>query len=200
MLKQFIRFWARRNKKVMPLYIKLCRPSGPEFAEMVKHHGLFYSMGENCSIIADSYIGDAKYISIGNNVRLASCVLLAHDGVINMLMQAYPIVLDAVGKIVIGDNVFIGRGATVLRGVTIGNNCVVAAGALVVNDIPSNAVVGGVPAKVIGSTDALVERLAKETEALPWYEIIQARGGQYDPALESALYQARIEHFFGPSS
>jgi acetyltransferase-like isoleucine patch superfamily enzyme len=50
---------------------------------------------------------------------------------------------------VIGKNVWIGANATILQGVTIGDNAVVAAGAVVNKDVPPMAVVGGVPAKII---------------------------------------------------
>ena len=49
----------------------------------------------------------------------------------------------------IGNNVWIGAHATILAGVTIGDNAVVAAGAVVTKDVPVNVVVGGVPAKII---------------------------------------------------
>ena len=49
----------------------------------------------------------------------------------------------------IGHNVWIGYGACVLRGVTVGNNSVLGTSAVVVDDVPPNAVVGGVPARVI---------------------------------------------------
>lgn len=49
----------------------------------------------------------------------------------------------------IGRRVWIGAHATVLPGVTIGDNAVIAAGAVVTKDVPANAVVGGVPAKII---------------------------------------------------
>ncbi|RAX43840.1 hypothetical protein DQ354_18685 [Arthrobacter sp. AQ5-06] len=51
--------------------------------------------------------------------------------------------------IVIGDGTWIGASVTVLGGVTIGKGCVIAAGAVVVHDIPDNSLAGGVPAKVI---------------------------------------------------
>ena len=51
--------------------------------------------------------------------------------------------------ITIGNDVWIGGNCTILPGVTIGNNVVVAAGAVVTKDVPDNCVVGGVPAKVI---------------------------------------------------
>jgi len=60
------------------------------------------------------------------------------------------------GSPVIGDNVFIGVGAKVLGKVKVGNNAVIGANAVVVKDVPDNAVVGGVPAKILsyaGSKD-----------------------------------------------
>ena len=49
----------------------------------------------------------------------------------------------------VGKDVWIGGNATILPGITIGNNVVVAAGAVVTKDVPDNCLVGGVPAKVI---------------------------------------------------
>jgi acetyltransferase-like isoleucine patch superfamily enzyme len=54
-----------------------------------------------------------------------------------------------VKPIVIKQNAWIGAGATILPGVTIGENSVVAAGAVVTKDVPANNVVGGVPARII---------------------------------------------------
>ena len=49
----------------------------------------------------------------------------------------------------LGKNVWVGSHATILAGVTVGDNAVIAAGAVVAKDVPANTVVGGVPAKVI---------------------------------------------------
>ena len=56
-------------------------------------------------------------------------------------------------SIVVGDNCYVGTGVTVLGPVTIGNNVTIGAGAVVTKDIPDNAVVGGVPAKVLRIKD-----------------------------------------------
>jgi acetyltransferase-like isoleucine patch superfamily enzyme len=52
----------------------------------------------------------------------------------------------------IKNNAWIGAGATILPGVTIGENSIVAAGAVVNKDVPANTIVGGVPAKIIKET------------------------------------------------
>lgn len=84
-------------------------------------------------------------ISIGNDVKFSSRVhLLAHDASTQKL-NGYV----KVGKINIGDSVFIGSDAIVLPGVSIGENSIIAAGAVVSNDVPRNEVWGGVPAKYI---------------------------------------------------
>jgi hypothetical protein len=49
----------------------------------------------------------------------------------------------------IGNNVWVGAHATILQGVTIGDNAIIAAGAVVAKDVPANVIVGGVPAKII---------------------------------------------------
>lgn len=57
-----------------------------------------------------------------------------------------------------GDDVWIGGNATILPGVTIGSNVVVAAGAVVTRDVPDSALVGGVPAKALRELEDDVER------------------------------------------
>ena len=60
----------------------------------------------------------------------------------------------SVAPVRIGDRVWVGTRAVILKGVTIGDGAVVAAGAVVTSDVPAGAVVGGVPAKVIGRADS----------------------------------------------
>lgn len=55
-----------------------------------------------------------------------------------------------IAAVAIGDNVFIGAGTRVLKGVRIGSNCVIGAGSVVVADIPSNVIAAGVPCRVLG--------------------------------------------------
>ncbi len=62
-------------------------------------------------------------------------------------------VLGSFGKVVIGNNVFIGTKALILKGVTIGDNVVIAAGSVVTSDCESNSVYAGVPARKISSIE-----------------------------------------------
>ena len=92
----------------------------------------------------------AWLIEIGDNVTLATGVkLLAHDASTSLIDK----VGTKIGRITIGNNVFIGAYSIVLPGVTIGDNVVVGAGSVVTKDIPSNSVVAGNPAAFICSFD-----------------------------------------------
>ena len=67
-------------------------------------------------------------------------------------------ILD-IREVYIGNDVWIGGNVTILPGITIGNNVVIAAGAVVTEDIPDNSLVGGVPAKLIHKLENDVEDL-----------------------------------------
>lgn len=82
-------------------------------------------------------------ITIGENVAIAKEVIIRDSDlhkISNSIMTA---------PIVIGNHVWIGARAMILKGVTIGDGSVVAAGAIVTKNVPSNCVVAGVPAKVV---------------------------------------------------
>ncbi len=195
-IKKFLRFWAFKKGKCTGLYLKFCRPENDEYAEFLRQRGRLNSIGQNCRINLGVNITNPEYVRLGNNVTLSDCTLLGHDGVIGVLNVAYGVKLDSVGKIDIKDNVFIGHGAIILPGVSIGPNAVVAAGAVVTKDVQTGDIVGGVPAKPISKVDDLVRRLQEETDSLPWAEIIMKREGPYDPKVEPILIAMRIKYFF----
>jgi hypothetical protein len=97
------------------------------------------------------------------------------------------------------DDVFIGRGATILPGVTIGPRAIVGAGAVVSKDVPPNSVVAGNPARFIRTLDEHLEIIEARTKSYPWRDIIYARDGGYDPAVEPLLVKMRQEYFFQPA-
>ena len=195
-IKKVLRFLAFKKGKCTGLYIKYCRPGSEEYIEFLRQHGKLNSIGQNCRINLGVNISNPEYVRLGNNIILSDCTLLGHDGVVGVLNVAYGVKLDSVGKIDIKDNVFIGHGAIILPGVTIGPNAVVAAGAVVTKDVQPGDIVGGVPAKPISRMDDLVRRLQEETDLLPWADIIRKREGTFDPKLEPALIAMRVKYFF----
>ncbi|MEG5063119.1 acyltransferase [Microcoleus sp. B3-A4] len=199
-LQKIIRHLAMRYGKFRGLYIQFCNPCAKEYTEFLRRHGNLYAIGENCSIWPNTVFGDPAYVRIGNNVHFSSCTVLGHDGSIAMLDRAYNVKLDAVGKIDIRDNVFIGLNAIVLRNVTIGPNAIVAAGAVVTKDVAEGDIVAGVPARPIGRVEDLVKKLQAETQSLPWADLINSREGSFDPEIEPELVKLRVSHFYGNTS
>jgi acetyltransferase-like isoleucine patch superfamily enzyme len=105
-------------------------------------------MGQECTISA------YQHVSIGRECIVADRVMLIDfdHGVIEV---DRPIREQGIYKrdVRVGHNVWIGYGACVLRGVEIGDNCVVGTSSVVTKDVASNAIVGGAPARVIRMRD-----------------------------------------------
>lgn len=80
--------------------------------------------------------------------------------------------------------------------VTIGPEAMVAAGSVVTQDVPPGSIVGGVPAKVIGRDEDMVERLTKRSAGFPWIQRIEQRQGTYDADIEGKLRPLRQRDFF----
>ncbi len=106
-------------------------------------------------------------VSIGNRVTLTGVKILAHDA-----STQIPFGLTKVGKVTIGDEVFVGHGTIILPNVHIGSRVVVGAGSVVTKDIPDNSVAAGNPARVIGTYDAFLEKHKKQIENRPVYDTI----------------------------
>ena len=108
------------------------------------------SLGKRVSIHQFCYLDSQGSIEIGNDVAIGNHVkLLTSDHVFknkNILIKDQGIEID---KIIIEDNVWIGAGVTVLKGVKIGENSVIGAQSLVNDNIPPNTVAVGIPCKVI---------------------------------------------------
>lgn len=65
---------------------------------------------------------------------------------------------DLIKEIKIGNNVHIGWNTLIMPGVSIGNNCIIGAGAVVTKDIPDNSIAVGIPAKVVESINEYVDK------------------------------------------
>lgn len=111
-------------------------------------YGRHIFMGENVYCNMDCLFLDVNTITIGNNVMFGPRVSLYTAGHpidaevrISDLEFGLPIVIE--------DNVWVGGSATILPGVTVGKNSIVASGAIVTKDVPANCIVGGNPARVL---------------------------------------------------
>ncbi len=105
------------------------------------------SIGRNVSIQSGVYI--PPKVVIGNNVFIGPRAVFTND--------RYPPSVRLI-ETVVEDGAVIGANATIVAGVRIGRNSVVAAGSVVVRDVPSNAVVAGVPARYIMDRDRYEEK------------------------------------------
>ena len=109
--------------------------------------------------------GHCWLIEIGDNVTIAPRVhILAHDASTKQFLG-----YTKIGRVTIGNNVFIGAESVVLPGVTIGNNVIVGANSTVTKDIPDNVVVAGTPAKIICSIDDYISKEKARMENSPCY-------------------------------
>lgn len=123
---------------------------------------------ESVVVFTPLYINYGKHTKIGKNVFINfDCVFLDLGGItiednvliapkVSLLSEGHPVAPNerqslVPGPIHIKKNAWIGAGATILPGVTIGENAVVAAGAVVSKDVAANTIVGGIPAKIIKS-------------------------------------------------
>jgi acetyltransferase-like isoleucine patch superfamily enzyme len=101
-------------------------------------------LGQECTISA------YQHVSIGRECVIADRVMLIDfdHGVVEV---ERPVRLQGIYKrdVRVGNNVWIGYGACILRGVTVGDNAIVGTSAVVTKDVPANAVVAGVPARVV---------------------------------------------------
>ena len=130
--------------------VKIARKLGVRFTEKKGE--------ERCTIMTNPFdiFGSEPYlITIGKHVEITTGVrLITHDGGVWVLRDdpAYSD-YDFFGPIKIGNNVFLGNNVIVLPGVTIGDNCIIGAGAIVTRDIPPDSVAVGIPAKVLENID-----------------------------------------------
>jgi len=117
--------------------------------------GVYFGSGRNLSLGDDSMlgqnsiIGSTAEVKIGNDVMMGPEVLIYtsnHGTAAGTPMRQQPLECAPVW---IGNDVWIGARCIILPGVTVGDGAVLAAGAVVTADVPANAVVGGVPARLL---------------------------------------------------
>lgn len=151
---------------------------GERRANYLKKKKLLKGIGENCLFQTRNFPMDPKCVLIHNNVTIAAKVnFVTHDAIRHVLVNKYKKNYSMnLGCIEIMDNVFIGLGTIIMPNVRVNENVIIAAGSVVTRDVPSNSVVAGVPAKVIGSFEDLNKKrefLSKEIKASNKEELIK---------------------------
>ena len=120
------------------------------------------TIGNGCRVYIKKWGSEPFLITIGNKVTITNGVtILTHDGATWLIKNSSGNRYQKYAPVEIGNNVFIGINAILMPGVTIGDNVIVAAGAVVTNDIDDDSVVAGVPAVKI-STFSHYEEKAKK--------------------------------------
>lgn len=142
------------------------KPIDYNSVEYLRSRGV--QIGENVNILNSNIdFGHGFLVSIGNNVTLTGVTVLAHDA-----STQIPLGVSKIGRVVIGDNVFVGHGSIILPNTHIGNKVIVGSGSVVSRDIPDNSVAVGNPIQIISTYDNYVERHRKQMEVRPVYHTL----------------------------
>lgn len=127
-------------------------------------------IGENCYITdpikCELDLTRPWLLEIGDNVCITDNVrILTHDFSYSVISRCSMGTYPSMGKVKIGNNVFVGSHALILPGVNIGDNVVIGAGSVITKDVPNNTVVAGSPAKVISSIEEYATKLKKRADS-----------------------------------
>lgn len=141
------------------LFGKPVDPSFRVFPPFYTDFGKNITVGKNVFINASCHFQDQGGITLGDNCLVGHNVIFAtlnHGFAPEERQSMLP------APIVVGRNVWIGSNSTILQGVTIGDNSIIAAGSVVTKDVPANAIVAGVPARFIRSISPEKEKQQKQ--------------------------------------
>lgn len=132
-------------------------------------------IGEGTKIYSketDIFSSEPWVVKIGRNCHITGGVkFITHDGGTLILNKEEGGDFVLVGDIVVGDNCYFGLRSMIMPGVTIGDNVIIGAGAIVTKDIPSNSIAVGVPARVVSTREKYIEKVlaAKEGKVDRFY-------------------------------
>ena len=154
---------SRKYKKVKRIYtlfrLMIIR-NGWKKAKFLKKHNVFFHMGEKCYYHPNILPPEPQLVYLHDNVIISTGVRIMTHSAISVLFNGEDgkEYLFRKGKGEICSNVYIGADAIINYGVKIGKNSIVAAGAVVTKDVPEGSVVGGVPARIIGSYEEVKKK------------------------------------------
>lgn len=126
-------------------------------------------------------------IEFGNNLDINDYfTVLTHDFGTFVFRECFNDFVNSSGKVIIGNNIVFGYNVTILKGVTIGDNCIIGAGTVITRDIPANSVVVGAPARVICTIEDYYKKRKSEQvkEALEYAKVLIDKRGKERVSIE----------------
>lgn len=157
------------------------RSSGERYISFLRKKGV--QVGEGTIVFNSKDIqidySRPELLKIGSNVFLhKGTTILTHDWASFCFVNKYNEFIPSHGKVIIGNNVWLGENVTILKGVSIGDNVIIGYGSIVTKSIPANSVAVGAPAKVICTIDEYFEKRKKEylKECVDFARCIKAAG------------------------
>ena len=157
--------WERLRRLWLRLTGELTLSGEPSLKALVK---LGLTIGRDCHVGQGVILDPAHcwHITLGDEVTIAPNVhILAHDASTKRLLG-----YTRIGKVHIGDRVFLGTGVIVLPNVSIGAGSIIGAGSVVTQSIPTGVVAAGNPARVITTLEEYVRRSRERFERLPRFD------------------------------
>jgi len=152
-------------KGIWNSFIKLVLLKCSDRQRIIYLRRLGVKIGERCRIRTLKFSTEPYLIEIGDHVAVAANTeFITHDGA----TWAFEDEVDGggiFGKIVIGNNVFIGINCILLSNTSIGDNCIVGAGSVVRGHFPENSVIAGNPAQIVSKT-GVQRMLSKQNPGL----------------------------------
>lgn len=131
-----------------------------------KRHGSMLDLARRAGVVfgdgntfASPFRSEAEpyLIQVGDDCQITDGVKMFTHGGSKVARKRYP-KFDCFGRVIIGNNVYIGNNSLIMPGVTVGDNVLIAAGSVVCRSVPSDSVVGGNPAHFICTVDEYIMR------------------------------------------
>ncbi len=162
-------------------------------AEFLRKKDILMGIGDNVYYYSRIFPSDPKLLKLHSNISIATNVrFITHDRIDVILSGMYDMPYrKRFDAIEVMDNVFIGADVIVLPKVRIGPNAIVGAGAVVTKDVLPGTIVGGNPARVIGSFDDLIRVRARHPKSAKSVEKIWARFEKNHPVSIEELLEGQ---------
>lgn len=180
------------KRLLLQLRFLLFGGNGYKRAKYAKKKGIYAKIGEGCYLPVSLPLYP-ELVRIHDHVIMHRSVkLVTHDMVNYYLMEMFDSChfknAEQLCPIEIYDNVYVGMNTVILGNVRIGPNVIINAGSLVINDVPPNSIVGGVPAKVLGSLDKYIKLRGMIDRATP-YDIHRSGAEAIDQKLVELVWE-----------